>query len=143
MKDIQRQKNDVLLEAVKLAAEGHISGSLARLSNISAEKDQDKRLEAVANRWLSFSPEQREGTLIISGTNESRVILNSQIREALQLQGKGVEVNFLERVDSTQAERRDSKYYQVGQIIIPEKTIKTDFSGASLTGCWIQVRGTC
>lgn len=55
MKDIQRQKNDVLLEAVKLAAEGHISGSLARLSNISAEKDQDKRLEAVANRWLSFS----------------------------------------------------------------------------------------
>lgn len=39
MKDIQRQKNDVLLEAVKLAAEGHISGSLARLSNISAEKD--------------------------------------------------------------------------------------------------------
>jgi ATP-dependent exoDNAse (exonuclease V) alpha subunit len=124
MKDIQRQKNDVLLEAVKLAAEGHISGSLARLSNISAEKDQDKRLEAVANRWLSFSPEQREGTLIISGTNESRVILNSQIREALQLQGKGVEVNFLERVDSTQAERRDSKYYQVGQIIIPEKDYK-------------------
>jgi len=124
MKDIQRQKNDVLLEAVKLAAEGHISGSLARLSNISAEKDQDKRLEAVANRWLSFSPEQREGTLIISGTNESRVILNSQIREALQLQGKGVEVNFLERVDSTQAERRDSKYYQAGQIIIPEKDYK-------------------
>ncbi len=123
MKDIQRQKNDVLLEAVKLAAEGHISGSLARLSNISAEKDQDKRLEAVANRWLSFS-RSSEGALIISGTNESRVILNSQIREALQLQGKGVEVNFLERVDSTQAERRDSKYYRVGRIIIPEKNYK-------------------
>lgn len=132
MKDIQRQKNDVLLEAVKLAAEGYISGSLARLSNISAEKDQDKRLEAVAKRWLSFSPAQREGTLIISGTNESRMILNSQIREALQLQGKGVEVNFLELVDSTQAERRDSKYYQVGQIIIPEKDYKNGLDRKSV-----------
>ncbi|ECB6713978.1 conjugative relaxase [Salmonella enterica subsp. enterica serovar Hvittingfoss] len=124
MKDIQRQKNEALLEAVKLAAEGNIPGSLARLQDISEEKSEHMRLMAVAQRWLSFSPEQRNDTLIISGTNDSRIILNNHIRSALQLQGAGVDVQFLERVDSTQAERRDSKYYEPGQIIIPEKDYK-------------------
>lgn len=124
MTDIQRQKNELLLQAVKLAAEGEISGSLARLHNITEENDQNLRLKSVADRWLSFTPEERENTLIISGTNESREILNNQIRGALGLKNYGVKTHFLERVDSTQAERRDSKYYENGQVIIPEKDYK-------------------
>lgn len=43
--------------------------------------------------------------LIISGTNKSRVELNSMIRDKLGVSGKGEQFSMLERVDSTLVER--------------------------------------
>ncbi|MDY1897540.1 hypothetical protein RKJ46_29825 [Klebsiella pneumoniae] len=50
--------------------------------------------------------------------------LNDYIRGNLGLAGTGETFTLLDRVDSTQAERRDSRYFSKGQIIIPEQDYK-------------------
>jgi len=124
MKDIQRQRNEVLLEAVKYAAEGNTRDALRNLSTVHEVKDQGTRLDAVANRFMALPEKDRDNTLIISGTNESRTILNNSIRDQLGLKGQGEMFTLFERVDSTKVERLDSKHFQAGQIIIPEKDYK-------------------
>lgn len=87
-------------------------------------KEEAPRLAQLADRYLSLSSEQQDATLIISGTNASRKTLNDYIRGNLGLAGTGETFTLLDRVDSTQAERRDSRYFSKGQIIIPEQDYK-------------------
>ena len=124
LKDIQRQKNEALLEAVKDAAEGNTYIAVSKMRNITEEKNEGARLNLLAQKYLQLSKEEQDNTLIISGTNKSRVELNTKIRDELGLSGKGEVFTMLERVDSTQVERHDSRYYQKGQVIIPEKDYK-------------------
>lgn len=124
MKDIQRQKNEVLLEAVKYAAEGNAARALKNITGVNELKEEAPRLAQLADRYLSLSSEQQDATLIISGTNASRKTLNDYIRGNLGLAGTGETFTLLDRVDSTQAERRDSRYFSKGQIIIPEQDYK-------------------
>lgn len=121
LQDIQRQKNPELLEAVKLAAHGESAKSLARVSEILVESHQEARLKGMIEKFTALPPEDRNTTLIITGTNDSRRELNQGIREALDLVGKGKDFTLYERVDSTQAERRHSRYFEAGQVIVPEK----------------------
>lgn len=121
LQDIQRQKDPQLLEAVKLAAHGESAKSLAKVSQILVEQQQGPRLRGMVEQYASLTPDERNKTLIITGTNHSRRELNAGIREALELTGKGREFMLFERVDTTQAERRHSRYFEVGQVIVPEK----------------------
>ncbi|MCV5665462.1 hypothetical protein OFN50_41195, partial [Escherichia coli] len=75
-KDIQRQKNEVLLEAVKYAAEGNAARALKNITGVNELKEEAPRLAQLADRYLSLSSEQQDATLIISGTNASRKTLN-------------------------------------------------------------------
>ncbi|MEN5458767.1 AAA family ATPase, partial [Klebsiella pneumoniae] len=111
MKDIQRQKNEVLLEAVKYAAEGNAARALKNITGVNELKEEAPRLAQLADRYLSLSSEQQDATLIISGTNASRKTLNDYIRGNLGLAGTGETFTLLDRVDSTQAGRRDSRYF--------------------------------
>lgn len=89
MKDIQRQKNEVLLEAVKYAAEGNAARALKNITDVNELKEEAPRLAQLADRYLSLSSEQQDATLIISGTNASRKTLNDYIRGNLGLAGTG------------------------------------------------------
>ncbi|HBR3823838.1 TPA: AAA family ATPase, partial [Klebsiella pneumoniae] len=124
MKDIQRQKNEVLLEAVKYAAEGNATRALKNITVVNQYQEEEKRLAKLADRYLSLPSEQQDATLIISGTNASRKTLNDYIRGNLGLTGTGEKFTLLDRVDTTQAERRDSRYFSRDQIIIPEQDYK-------------------
>lgn len=121
LENIQRQKDPQLLEAVKLAAQGESAKSLAKVSQILVEQQQGPRLRGMVEQYASLTPDERNKTLIITGTNHSRRELNAGIREALELTGKGRDFMLYERVDTTQAERRHSRYFEVGQVIVPEK----------------------
>lgn len=121
MDEIQRQKDPKLKEAVELAAQGKAAQSLEKISAITEiSNDQERRL-AVAKDYMALMPSERDKTIIVSGTNEARREINAAIREGLGTKGKGIEFDTLIRRDTTQAERRYSKYYQVGDVIQPER----------------------
>ncbi|EFN4685938.1 conjugative relaxase [Escherichia coli] len=121
MREIQRQKNPELKIAVELAADGKASSSLERIKDVTEIKDHHERRAAVAQAYIALKPDERDRTLIVSGTNEARREINQMVREGLGTAGKGIEFNTLVRVDTTQAERRHSKNYQIGHVIQPER----------------------
>ncbi len=121
MDEIQRQKDPVLKEAVELAAKGATTASLDRIKSINQIENDQERRAAVAKDFIQLPAGERDRTLIASGTNEARREINRMVREDLGTAGKGVEFDTLIRRDTTQAERRFSKNYRVGDIIQPEK----------------------
>lgn len=124
MDEIQRQKNPELKKAVELAAKGDTSSSLAKIAEITEIKDHSERRAAVAAAYVELEPKDRNETIIVSGTNEARREINKIVRENIGTAGQGMEVDTLIRRDTTQAERRFSKNYRVGDLIQPEKDYK-------------------
>ena len=122
--DIQRQKNPELLKAVQMAAGGRSKDSLAHVSSILHEPNAGERYKQMVQEYAALSKDLRERTLIVTGTNESRKALNEGIRAELGLKGQGKIYPLLNRLDTTQAERKHSKYYEKGAIIVPDQTYK-------------------
>lgn len=122
---IQRQKNEELLKAVQAAAEGKTEQSLKRIDrNIHEIKEATERHQSLVQKYASLTQEERAKTLIVTGTNESRIDINKKVREALQIAGTGELYPTLNRYDSTREERKHSRYYDVGTIIQPEENYK-------------------
>ncbi|WP_338030794.1 MobF family relaxase [Entomobacter blattae] len=118
---IQRQKDEVLLQAVQYSAEGKTKESLATIEkDIHEIKNNSERYSRIVKDYAALSKEERDQTLIVTGTNESRHAINGQVREELGLAGKGEKLVTLNRLDTTQAERRWSQFYSVGSIIQQE-----------------------
>lgn len=128
MADIQRQTNPELKKAVERVVEGNAVASLRHIEKVHEISDRLERERAVAQTFVALKPEERDGTLIVSGTNESRRHINEAVREGLDLAGKGIEFDTLSRRDTTKAERQHSRYYNTGDLIQPEK----DYPGSGL-----------
>ncbi|BBQ03489.1 hypothetical protein BSFA1_86170 (plasmid) [Burkholderia sp. SFA1] len=121
IRTIQRQKEPELLKAVELAATGRTAESLAHVTRIREVKDSSRRYDEIVEAYAGLTSAQRTSTLVITGTNQSRKAINEGIQRALGLTGTGREYTLLDRLDTTQAERRHSKYYEKGAVIIPER----------------------
>jgi conjugative relaxase-like TrwC/TraI family protein len=126
--DIQRQKDAELKAAVAHAAEGRVSQSLAHVRHVEELADPKARYQAIVSDYMKLPEQERRGTLIVAGTNEARRAINSLVRVALTLTGKGREFETLTRVDMTQAQRRFAPSYKPGMTVQPEK----DYSKAGL-----------
>jgi hypothetical protein len=87
-------------------------------------KDSGDRYSQIVQTYAGLTPAERAETLVITGTNHSRKAISDGIQTALGLKGTGMEYTLLDRLDTTQAERRHSKYYEQGAIIIPERDYK-------------------
>jgi conjugative relaxase-like TrwC/TraI family protein len=122
--EIQRQRDPILKAAVELAAQGQAAASLARLESVIEIAKPEDRRQRLVDDFVALSPQEREATLILAGTNEARADINAKVREAVGTAGTGAEFDILIRRDSTQAERRFSKNYLVGDIVQPEKDYK-------------------
>lgn len=121
MEEIQRQKAPELKKAVELAARGEANGSLAHIEAVIEVRNDGERHARIAYDYTSLNPQDRERTIIVSGTNDSRRDINRRVREELGVAGQGIEYDTLIRRDTTQAERRHSKNYHVGDVIQPEQ----------------------
>lgn len=119
--EILRQHAPELKKAVELSAHRKPSESLEHIQDIYDISEAVDRHSAIAKDYAQLSVEDREKTIIVTGTNESRHEINSMVRDELGLAGTGVTLDTLDRQDTTQAERRYSKHYQVGQLIQPER----------------------
>jgi conjugative relaxase-like TrwC/TraI family protein len=125
MEEIQRQSDPLLRAAVELAARGKTSPSLEKIAAVMEIPDGPQRRAKVVEDYMALSPVEQEATLIVSGTNEARRDINRSVREASGLAGQGFEFSTLIRRDSTQAERRFSKNYEIGDVIQPEQDYKS------------------
>ncbi|MEN9199259.1 MobF family relaxase [Xanthomonas euvesicatoria] len=120
--EIRRQKDPQLLEAVKLAAEGQSAKSVAQIRQVLKEPEAAARYAAMVKHYAELPKHDRDQTLIITGTNQSRKALNDGVRHALCLQGQGQHYQLLNRLDTTQAERQHSRYYVKDSVIVPERS---------------------
>ncbi len=121
MDTIQRQKNTELKKAVELAALGKSAQALKHVHNIFEIKDNQTRQQAIAKEYVQLSQDERERTIIVTGTNEARREINKQIRSGLKLKGIGINCETLIRRDTTSSERMYAKHYRIGDFIQPEK----------------------
>ena len=121
MSNIQRQKDPELLKAVQLAAEGNTDKSLQHLKDINQIEKTEERHQKMVNAYADQAPEDRNRSIMVTGTNESRQKLNEGVRERLELVGEGHQFEMLNRLDSTKEERKHSRYYEEGAIIVPER----------------------
>lgn len=132
MDDIQRQRDPTLKKAVELAAKGDTAESLQHIKEIIEIEAPGERRAAVAEAYSELAENDRAKTIIVSGTNEARREINGHVRKSLGLEGQGSNVEMLIRRDTTQAERRFSKNYQVGDVIQPERTYKSGLQRGEL-----------
>lgn len=117
MDEIQRQKDKDLKQAVEFAAKGESAKSLSKISAVVEIKDDAERRMTIAQNYTQLAPQEREKTIIVSGTNESRKEINENVRQLLDLHGKGKELETLERRDNTKAERLYAKNFHYNDII--------------------------
>lgn len=133
MADIQRQKEVTLRQAVENAAKGNVAESITLLGeHVTEVRNKIKRYEAIAQAYSQLSEAERAQTLVLTGTNDSRLRINGLIHAALGLQGKGLVRELLTRKDTTQAERRHAPYYNVGEFIEPERTYQNGLEKGTL-----------
>lgn len=126
MGEIQRQKNPHLKAAVELAAQGRIFESIALMDQeIKVIKSNEDRYEEIAKGYLSLSPQDRDQTLMVSGTNAARKIINEQVRKKLNLSGSGIQIEILENKDLTKAEIKQTEKYAVGDYVKPHRKYRS------------------
>ncbi|QFG27718.1 conjugative relaxase (plasmid) [Pseudomonas umsongensis] len=121
IKEIQRQKNQELKIAVQHAADGNPGKSLEHVNHVEELREPGQRHQAIVRDYMSLTPQERKEVLIVAGTNKDRKQINAMTRESLGLVGNGKELPTLNRVDTTQAERRYAPSYKKGMIVQPEK----------------------
>lgn len=122
--EIVRQKNAELKVAVELAANGRTNESLAKIKDVQEHAQDSDRHRAIVDRYMALAQEDRDHTIIVSGTNVARREINRMVREESGLAGQGIMFDTLVRRDTTQAERRYSHNYRVGDVIQPDRDYK-------------------
>lgn len=132
MEDIQRQRDPALKAAVELAARGQAGGSLGKIAAVMEIRDDAERRNELVRDFMALPAADRDKTLIVTGLNEARRDINARVREAIGTAGQGREFDTLIRRDTTQAERRFSKNYRIGDVIQPEKNYKTGLQRGEL-----------
>ena len=126
LEESRRQKTEALRTAVVCLAAGQQSEGLNQLDRAGmvteVESDEIRHL-MITRDYISLSPEAREQTLILSGTNQERLALTGSIRTALQAEGRlgddTFEMGSLRSLDRTAAQLKYACSYQKDNVIVP------------------------
>jgi conjugative relaxase-like TrwC/TraI family protein len=131
-----RQKDPNLQAAVDALADGATARGFALLeqNNSIVTIAKDDIAELIAAEYLDLSPTQRAKTLIVSGTNDTRLKITAAIREGLRASGTiGPDLPARQLVDYkfTKIENRYAHNYNVGDIVVPIRNYKQLEKGKS------------
>ena len=121
--EIQRQKDPQLREIAQAFARGDAAQGVEMvkpyMTQIAEEAKGDQKKEALArsaaDAYLTLSPEERQKTLLLAGTNDTRQAINNKIRDGLKAEGMlgadTVQITALDKLDLTrEAATRAEKY---------------------------------
>lgn len=115
-----RQQTEVTREVAQLAAQGKGASALEKLEAAGCLReiaDDADRLATIAKDFCALSAEERNDTLILTGTNFARQEINAAIREGLGLTGQGRKLVTFARGDLTAAQQSCARFYTVGTAI--------------------------
>ncbi|MEM9568101.1 MAG: AAA family ATPase [Cyanobacteria bacterium P01_E01_bin.34] len=122
-----RQRTPDLKAAVDAVARGEVEAGLTRLERFNQVQeiaDEGECRSALVSDYLSLSPEEREQTLLLAGTNAERQALIEELRQGLKDEGAlGTEASLtrLKAKDLTEVQSRFAHHYEVGDVIIPTR----------------------
>lgn len=126
LSEIRRQLDDNLRQAALHAAEGRVHASLNLLkSSIIEISYATERHARIARDYADLSASEREGTLIVAGTNAAREAINEQVRMYLNKTGTGMPVRVLRQKDLSEQQRRSSLAYKPGDRVQMLKDYKS------------------
>jgi conjugative relaxase-like TrwC/TraI family protein len=118
LQTIQRQNNPELAKAVALAAGRDVRAAVRRLARSTYEVPYaTDRWSAIASQYSDLAEKDRRETLIVVGTHRAREQINGMIRQRLGLAGQGIKIKILVPRDLTEAQRRTSDAYSVGDLV--------------------------
>ncbi len=89
--EIQRQKQEDLLQSVKESVLGSVSKSLEildRNQNIQQISNRKERMKEIVKEYMSLPQVERQKTIILTADNQDRNLLNMNIRKELKKDGK-------------------------------------------------------
>lgn len=113
----EMQRQNKAAENVKEAARLSVDSPGKALEKLEVREIQnaEERYKSIADEYLkSTDPSE---TLVLTGTHEARRAVNTNIREALGLSGKGNEFTRFEAGDFTEAQKKRIDTYDFGQQI--------------------------
>jgi conjugative relaxase-like TrwC/TraI family protein len=131
-----RQKTQDLRIAVKAIAQGNVSAGVQLLdqagcifeTNQDNSGDQSDRLTQLVRDYTTLSPEERDKTLLLAGTNRERQELTQQIRTTLQAENSlgqnHLEIIGLRTKDMTTAQAQYVHSYEIGDVVVPHQDYK-------------------
>ncbi len=124
-----RQKAPHLQEAVDLIAKGEIHSGFELLDkeHCIEEVERDEKVQRIVDDYLAVSPEQRDKTLVLAGTNFERLNITQGIREGLRREGRlgeDKQVKQLKRKDLTKVQMKYAHNFDFGDVIVPLKDYK-------------------
>lgn len=129
LREIQRQREPQLREAVRLASKGEISASFKKLKSIDSSiievKSRSERHERIAQDYAKLAPDARSHTLVLASTNRHREAINEKVRTYLGLEGKGRNLTTYSRKDLSKAQALRTVSYEVGDVVKAERDYKS------------------
>ena len=122
----RRQQSKVLRSAVEKVAQGQIAEGIQLLEKADCLKElaeAEERSQQIAQDYLTLPAEEREKTLVLTGTNQERLALTQRIRTGLQAEGALDADSFtlkgLRRRDLTTAQASYVTAYSPGDVLVP------------------------
>ncbi|MHB1608438.1 MAG: MobF family relaxase [Acidiferrobacter thiooxydans] len=119
--EIRRQTNAQLKECVQAFAVGDEARGADLAQGFMYEVPEDKIASQAAAAYTSLTPEDRAGTLVITGTNAMRAEINEQIRdhmkEARELGPQEITAAQLQKIDLTREQAKHTHNYTAGQTV--------------------------
>jgi conjugative relaxase-like TrwC/TraI family protein len=125
-----RQRVKDLQQSVDLVAEGKIDQGMERLdaaNRIAVIPDVEERLIQLVQDYMALSPEERDKTLVLAGTNSDRQLIIDSIRQELKTEGvlgQAATLTQLKAKDLSQVQTRYSHHYAVGDVVVPTREYK-------------------
>lgn len=119
--EIRRQTNQQLKECVQAFAIGDTARGAELSQRFMHEVKPDEIASEAAKSYCDLTPEERTGTLVITGTNAMRQEINEQIRDHMKAAGElgpqEITAPQLQKVDLTREQSKHAHNYTQGQVI--------------------------
>jgi ATP-dependent exoDNAse (exonuclease V) alpha subunit len=116
-----RQETQTMKAAVAQARLGNYAASIANLDKVVTGDDPASLAKALVGEWTRLKPESRANTNVLVLENAARLIVNMQIRAALQREGvvaaEETRLSILAAAGMTDQEKRFARFYSRGQIL--------------------------
>ena len=127
----RRQQQAELRQAVQMISQGEVGAGIQVLEKagcINELEDEQARGDRLVSDYLNLPTEERQQTLLLSGTNANRLALTDQIRRGMQAEGSLGEnvytMESLQRKDLTQVQGRYASSYEIGDVLVPIRDYK-------------------